>query len=191
MTPLPKHQKSKLWEKVKNKQIIFLFIWLAFFLTGCYPHPVCKSPDAVNWRKEMREIGNEVAAYLKHSYAPKVVIITDFVYLDDLKPHSFGLLLRNLLSSHLSKEGIKIKEAEFARYFKLTPEGFTLLTRNIKDIRQKELNEDITYAIIGTYEMRGCYIYLFTRIFNLKTNTVEKVIAHTVDLSGWQLTGYP
>ena len=176
---------------MRNKQIIFLFIWLGFFLTGCYPHPVCKSPDAVNWEKEIGEIGGEVAAYLKRSYALKVVIITDFVYLDDLKPHSFGLLLRNLLSSRLSREGIKIKEVEFARYFKLTSEGFTLLTRNIKDIRQKELNEDITYAIIGTYEMRGCYIYLFTRIFNLKTNTVEKVIAHTVNLSSWQFTDYP
>ncbi len=116
--------------------------------------------------------------------------MTDFVYVEDLKPHQFGFLLRNLLASELTQRGIQIKEVEFAQRFKLTPQGFTVMTRSIKAIRERKIEDNIIYAVIGSYEVKGGYIYILTRIFNLQTNTLEKMFVRTVNLTTWQLE-YP
>ncbi|RXJ66766.1 hypothetical protein CRV08_11915 [Halarcobacter ebronensis] len=106
------------------------------------------------------EIGNE-----------EVVLVSDFVNIDTLQNHSkLGFLLSEQLKNSLSRRGIIIREIELGRDFQLGHRGFNLLTREQKDIKSSEV--DNQFAVVGTYSVTTQSLIVFVKLIDITTGNI-------------------
>ena len=105
----------------------------------------------------------------------ELVYITDFVNESDLKNHSkLGFLLANQTKVNIQDEqcnpNILIQDLQLANSMKLSKNGSRILTRNIKDTKVRNINED-KKILAGSYIITTNQIILFLKLINLEDGT--------------------
>jgi hypothetical protein len=105
--------------------------------------------------------------------AQEVVLVTDFVNVDNLQNQSkLGFLLSSALKDTLtSKYDLTVREAKLGQHFKMGPQGFKLLTKNHDEI-DPNIEPQTAYAFVGTYTVTSKQLIVFTQIIDIYTGYV-------------------
>lgn len=101
----------------------------------------------------------------------EVVLVPDFVNINRLRNRSkLGFLLSEQMKNSLSKRGIIVKEIELGKDFQYGKHGFNLLTRDQKDIKDKEI--DNNYAFVGTYSITTQSLIVFIKLIDINNGNI-------------------
>lgn len=108
----------------------------------------------------------------KYTMLDDIVLVSDFVNLDNLKNRSeLGFLLSDILKDRLVSLNILVREVEFGKEFELGPSGFNLLTRDQSKIVSKVVKEE-KYAVVGTYSITSRSLNLFIKLIDIRTGHI-------------------
>tara|TARA_B100001063_G_scaffold240740_1_gene266383 strand:- start:3084 stop:3662 length:579 start_codon:yes stop_codon:yes gene_type:complete len=108
----------------------------------------------------------------KYTMLEDIVLVSDFVNLDNLKNRSeLGFLLSDILKDRLVSLNILVREVEFGKEFELGPSGFNLLTRDQSKIVSKVVKEE-KYAVVGTYSITSRSLNLFIKLIDIRTGHI-------------------
>lgn len=151
---------------------------LVILLTACSPRDIIVPLDldfnALNYDTFMDDTVKKMASKVqKLEKAREVVLVTDFVNVDDLQNQSkLGFLLSSALKDTLTaKYDLTIREAKLGQHFKMGPQGFKLLSKN-----QNEIDPNVqpltAYAFVGTYTVTSKQLIVFTQIIDIYTGHV-------------------
>ena len=150
---------------------IFILILPLILFSGCF---FGLFDNRVNFESKMSDLSDAIA-YDLESYVndDEVILVSDFVNIDNLdNKSSLGFVLSAMMKNELSvKTGLKIKEIELSKEFKLGKSGFKLLTRNQKEISQKSIKAK--YAVIGSYAFTTTQVIVFARLINIVDGTIR------------------
>ena len=107
----------------------------------------------------------------KFTLMEEVVLVPDFVNVNSLQNRSkLGFLLSEQLKNSLSNRGIIIKELELGKDFQFGKNGFNILTREQKDIKDKEINNN--YAFVGTYSVTTQSLIIFIKLIDINNGNI-------------------
>ena len=111
----------------------------------------------------------------------KTVLVTDFADIQSFLPNQSGLLMGELMRGSLNKVcGYKIRQAEFANYFKLSENGLVVLTRKADEIKKGEYSQ--SEVIVGTYNyLNNNKVVIFVRIINIETGNIPRMITREIN----------
>lgn len=146
-------------------------ILLTLFLGSCgaYKDPVSKN---TNFDSMINDMVKKSAIKIKKNVAyDEVVLVSDFVNLDNLKNRSqLGFLLSNLLKDRLSSLDVIVKEIELGKEFEFGPSGFNLLTRE----KNRILSDNVKsrYAVVGTYSISNKSLNLFIKLIDINSGNI-------------------
>jgi len=114
----------------------------------------------------------------------KPLYIIDFVNLNQLENHSeLGFMLSDELKTHVTQEcDWPIHQIEYTKYLKIGENGTKLLSRDLKDMKNKKLNSN-TYALVGTYAFTQRQLILYLKIIDLKTGVILKSATKRTELT--------
>jgi TolB-like protein len=100
-----------------------------------------------------------------------VVLVSDFVNLDRLENRSkLGFLLSDHLKNSLLKRDIIVRQVELGKQFQIGKHGFSLLTRNQRDISSTDV--DNKYAIVGTYSITTENLVVFIKLIDITNGNI-------------------
>lgn len=155
-----------------NIRVIKLFslILLSLFFTSCaYKHPISKVTDFHSMVSDMVKKSSEK---IKRNVSyDEVVLVSDFVNLDNLKNRSqLGFLLSNILKDRISSLNIIIREIELGKEFEFGNSGFTLLTRELNKVISTDVES--RYAVVGTYSISNKSLNLFIKLIDIDTGNI-------------------
>ncbi|MGJ0302950.1 FlgO family outer membrane protein [Aliarcobacter cryaerophilus] len=146
-------------------------ILLTLFLCSCgaYKDPISKN---TNFDSMLNDMVKKSAMKIKKNVAyDEVVLVSDFVNLDNLKNRSqLGFLLSNILKDRLSSLDILVKEIEIGNEFEIGETGFNILTR--KENRILSNNVKSKYAIVGTYSISNKSLNLFIKLIDINSGNI-------------------
>jgi hypothetical protein len=72
----------------------------------------------------------------------------------------------------------KIAQIDFGKYFKLTQDGLSALTRNPSEIQHDELkSQDV---VVGTYSFQGNKLSVFVRRIQGSSGVIQKMVSNSV-----------
>ncbi len=152
----------------KIKLILLPFVFM-FLFTSC----IYKNIDGSNnFQQLVYNMVDKSSSKLKKNIAiDDVVLVSDFVNLDNLQNHSkLGFLLSETLKDALSSKDIIIREVELGKQFTIGKHGFNLLTRD-----QKRINTEIgeaLYALVGTYTVTTKRLIVFIKLIDIRTGHI-------------------
>ena len=130
--------------------------------------------NRVDFKSNMSNLSDDIA-YDLESYVTdeEVILVSDFVNIDNPdNKSSLGFVLSGMMKNELSiKTGLKIKEIELSKQFKLGKSGFKLLTREQSEISQKAIKAK--YAVIGSYAFTTTQVIVFARLINIVDGTIR------------------
>lgn len=163
---------------MKTAKLINLIILavIAVFFTSCTEKirmPLVLDYNATNYDHFIQEALKKSQKQLqKLSKQQEVILVSDFVDLDNLQNHTkLGFLLSSILKDNLtSKYNLIIREVELNKNFTLGTQGLKLLTRKQKDVDSKIYNEN--YALVGTYTLTEKQLIIFIQIIDIYTGHV-------------------
>ena len=176
------------------QKCIFLVGLILFFISCSLPNPFVNkyqftpqlSVDSVVPNLNLSEAIDDMAYKLCPYTSGRTIIVTDFVDLETLKPGKSGLLLSELLKSKLSQVcNTKVVQVEFSKYFTIGQNGFRVLTRNIYEL--KGVNQPVTIAVVGTFNLSQNKLYLFSHVINIQTGVVYKIVEEEI---GYKVEGF-
>ena len=159
------------FEKLRVFRFYLSLILLTLFLGSCgaYKDPVSKN---TNFDSMINDMVKKSAIKIKKNVAyDEVVLVSDFVNLDNLKNRSqLGFLLSNLLKDRLSSLDVIVKEIELGKEFEFGPSGFNLLTRE----KNRILSDNIKsrYAVVGTYSISNKSLNLFIKLIDINSGNI-------------------
>lgn len=159
--------------KFKNLRILKLFvvsIFLMTFFTSCsYKNPVTNITD---FHSMISDMVDKSAPKIKGNVRlGEVVLVSDFVNLDNLKNRSqLGFLLSNILKDKISSLNIIIREIELGKEFEFGPSGFNLLTREYGKILSNQVKS--RYALVGTYSISNKSLNLFIKLIDINSGNI-------------------
>ncbi len=101
--------------------------------------------------------------------------VTDFVNVKDLENRSqLGFILSDELKTNITQDlNWPIYQIEFSKYLKVGASGTKLLSRDISDLKYKNM-DDNTYALVGTYAITQRQLLLYLKLINLKNGVILK-----------------
>lgn len=167
----------------KSLRVILSSIFFIFFLTSCssYKHPITKTTDFHSMISDM--VNSQASRINKNISLGEIVLVSDFVNLDNLKNRSqLGFLLSNILKDRLSSLGVVIKEIELGKEFEFGPSGFNLLTREHGKIVSNHINS--RYAVVGTYSISNKSLNLFIRLIDIDNGYILSSSFARTDIDG-------
>jgi PBP1b-binding outer membrane lipoprotein LpoB len=159
------------FEKLRVFRFYLSLILLTLFLGSCgaYKDPVSKN---TNFDSMINDMVKKSAIKIKKNVAyDEVVLVSDFVNLDNLKNRSqLGFLLSNLLKDRLSSLDVIVKEIELGKEFEFGPSGFNLLTRE----KNRILSDNVKsrYAVVGTYSISNKSLNLFIKLIDINSGNI-------------------
>jgi PBP1b-binding outer membrane lipoprotein LpoB len=160
-----------LFKNLRVFRFYLSLILLTLFLGSCgaYKDPVSKN---TNFDSMINDMVKKSAIKIKKNVAyDEVVLVSDFVNLDNLKNRSqLGFLLSNLLKDRLSSLDVIVKEIELGKEFEFGPSGFNLLTRE----KNRILSDNIKsrYAVVGTYSISNKSLNLFIKLIDINSGNI-------------------
>ena len=160
-----------LFKNLRVFRFYLSLILLALFLSSCgaYKDPVSKN---TNFDSMINDMVKKSAIKIKKNVAyDEVVLVSDFVNLDNLKNRSqLGFLLSNLLKDRLSSLDVIVKEIELGKEFEFGPSGFNLLTRE----KNRILSDNVKsrYAVVGTYSISNKSLNLFIKLIDINSGNI-------------------
>lgn len=158
-------------KKLRVFRFYLSLILLTLFLGSCgaYKDPVSKN---TNFDSMINDMVKKSAIKIKKNVAyDEVVLVSDFVNLDNLKNRSqLGFLLSNLLKDRLSSLDVIVKEIELGKEFEFGPSGFNLLTRE----KNRILSDNVKsrYAVVGTYSISNKSLNLFIKLIDINSGNI-------------------
>lgn len=112
------------------------------------------------------------------------LMITDFVDLNTLKPGKAGILMAELLKSRLIQScSVKIYQVEFSRFFSLDSDGFIVLTRDPKNIRNDEFSGG--NCMVGTYSFSKDRLHIFIKLIDMNTGKITRMVDREISIFCW------
>ena len=160
-----------LFKNLRVFRFYLSLILLTLFLGSCgaYKDPVSKN---TNFDSMINDMVKKSAIKIKKNVAyDEVVLVSDFVNLDNLKNRSqLGFLLSNLLKDRLSSLDVIVKEIELGKEFEFGPSGFNLLTREKNRILSDNVNS--RYAVVGTYSISNKSLNLFIKLIDINSGNI-------------------
>ena len=160
-----------LFKNLRVFRFYLSLILLTLFLGSCgaYKDPVSKN---TNFDSMINDMVKKSAIKIKKNVAyDEVVLVSDFVNLDNLKNRSqLGFLLSNLLKDRLSSLDVIVKEIELGKEFEFGPSGFYLLTRE----KNRILSDNVKsrYAVVGTYSISNKSLNLFIKLIDINSGNI-------------------
>ena len=160
-----------LFKNLRVFRFYLSLILLALFLSSCgaYKDPISKN---TNFDSMLNDMVKKSAMKIKKNVAyDEVVLVSDFVNLDNLKNRSqLGFLLSNLLKDRLSSLDVIVKEIELGKEFEFGPSGFNLLTRE----KNRILSDNVKsrYAVVGTYSISNKSLNLFIKLIDINSGNI-------------------
>ncbi|MGJ0377705.1 FlgO family outer membrane protein [Aliarcobacter cryaerophilus] len=160
-----------LFKNLRVFRFYLSLILLTLFLGSCgaYKDPVSKN---TNFDSMLNDMVKKSAMKIKKNVAyDEVVLVSDFVNLDNLKNRSqLGFLLSNLLKDRLSSLDVIVKEIELGKEFEFGPSGFNLLTRE----KNRILSDNVKsrYAVVGTYSISNKSLNLFIKLIDINSGNI-------------------
>ena len=160
-----------LFKNLRVFRFYLSLILLTLFLGSCgaYKDPVSKN---TNFDSMINDMVKKSAMKIKKNVAyDEVVLVSDFVNLDNLKNRSqLGFLLSNLLKDRLSSLDVIVKEIELGKEFEFGPSGFNLLTRE----KNRILSDNVKsrYAVVGTYSISNKSLNLFIKLIDINSGNI-------------------
>ena len=140
--------------------------------------------NAVDSRKLTAEIARELClapgseAGLGSANSPALVI-PDLVNLQTFRPESLGIGLGEVLRANVFNIcKVPVRQVELARSFKLDPDGLVALSRDLNQIKEK--NIPAQSAIIGTYNLQRNKMTVVVRKISLESSLVESIVTKEV-----------
>jgi len=107
----------------------------------------------------------------RHIYLDDVVLVSDFVNVDNLKNRSeLGFLLSNMLKDTLASKNIITREVELTKEFEFGKSGLNVLTREHKKILSDEV--DSRYALVGSYSITSKTLNIFIKLIELRSGNI-------------------
>ena len=159
------------FKKLRVFRFYLSLILLTLFLGSCgaYKDPISKN---TNFDSMINDMVKKSAMKIKKNVAyDEVVLVSDFVNLDNLKNRSqLGFLLSNLLKDRLSSLDVIVKEIELGKEFEFGPSGFNLLTRE----KNRILSDNVKsrYAVVGTYSISNKSLNLFIKLIDINSGNI-------------------
>mgnify|MGYP002660333828 FL=1 len=160
-----------LFKNLRVFRFYLSLLLLTLFLGSCgaYKDPVSKN---TNFDSMINDMVKKSAIKIKKNVAyDEVVLVSDFVNLDNLKNRSqLGFLLSNLLKDRLSSLDVIVKEIELGKEFEFGPSGFNLLTRE----KNRILSDNVKsrYAVVGTYSISNKSLNLFIKLIDINSGNI-------------------
>lgn len=162
-----------------------IILVITCFLVGCSVTQIdsCQlllSPKEKVNKANLDSIFKEIAKELCLP-SDQIVIIPDFLEIQNLKTDHIGLLLGEVMRSNYSQicKG-KIIQVEFPKYFKISKEGVISLTRNPQELKTTE--HSANNAIIGTYSYTDDVLRVFVRKIDMETGHILKMTSKELPL---------
>ncbi|PLY04120.1 MAG: hypothetical protein C0625_17325 [Arcobacter sp.] len=125
-----------------------------------------------NFHSLVKNLVDKSASKLKqHLQLDDVILVSDFVNLDNLKNRSkLGFLLSDHLKDSLLNHNIMVREVELSENFQYGRHGLNLLTREQKDINKKYV--DSQYAVVGTYTITTKSLIVFIKFIDITNGNI-------------------
>lgn len=147
-----------------------IFSSLVVFFTACSSIPVPLQVDyrATNYDALISDALKKASDKLaKLSKSKEVVLVTDFVNVDDLENRSkLGFLLSSTLKDKLNaNHGLTVREVEMSQNLKMGSQGLTLLSRDLSQLDPNLYDEN--YAVVGTYTLTQRQLIVFIKIIDI------------------------
>lgn len=159
------------FENLRVFRFYLSLILLTLFLGSCgaYKDPISKN---TNFDSMLNDMVKKSAIKIKRNVSyDEVVLVSDFVNLDNLKNRSqLGFLLSNLLKDRLSSLDVIVKEIELGKEFEFGPSGFNLLTREKNRILSDKVKS--RYAVVGTYSISNKSLNLFIKLIDINSGNI-------------------
>lgn len=155
-------------------RVLKLFIisgFLSILLSSCaYKNPI---DGTNNFHSLVSELVDASANKLKKNlYVDDVVLVSDFVNINNLKNKSqLGFLLSSMLKDRLASLDIVVREVEFGKEFELGKTGFNLLTREKDKIVSDKVIKS-RYAVVGTYSITSKSLNVFIKLIDIRTGYI-------------------
>ena len=107
------------------------------------------------------------------------VMVPDFLDLQTYTSGPTGLYMGEQMRAALSMQcRSKIAQIDFGKYFKLTQDGWSALTRNPSEIQHDELkSQDV---VVGTYSFQGNKLSVFVRRIQGSSGVIQKMVSNSV-----------
>lgn len=158
-------------KKLRVFRLIISLSLLSLFFSSCgaYKNPISKTTDFHSMISHM--VSKSSAKIKKNISFDEVVLVSDFVNLDNLKNRSqLGFLLSNILKDRISSLDIIVREIELGKEFEFGNSGFNLLTRE----RNKILSDNVKsrYAVVGTYSISNKSLNLFIKLIDINNGNI-------------------
>ena len=159
---------------------IFFSIFFMLFLTSCSVINKNIIDVSTDFQALVDDMVDDSSAKLKRNIAKDdVVLVSDFVNLDNLQNHSkLGFLLSDALKNSLSKKDIIIRQVELGETFTLGKHGFNVLTRNQQKVN-KEVNSE-RYAVVGTYSVTTKRLIVFIKLIDIRSGNILSSSSNSV-----------
>lgn len=174
-----------------------LIFFSLFFLSGCslvnentdsFKLKYYHSTSVTNFSSEVDDLLDNLCPTLleikklKAQLEPLYVI--DFVNLEDLENHSeLGFMLSDELKTLVTQEcDWPVYSIEYSKYLKIGANGTKLLSRDLDELKIKEINSD-TYALVGTYSLTQRQLILYLKLVNLKNGVILKASTQRITLT--------
>lgn len=167
---------------VKMLKLIFTSAFLIISLTSCteFLRDFAKTSPlnhksyvgSNNFHSLVKKLVDKSAYKLKQNLkSDEVVLVSDFVNLDNLKNRSrLGFLLSDHLKDSLLNHNIMVREVELAENFQYGRRGLNLLTRDQSDISKKVA--DNQFAVVGTYTITTKTLIVFIKFIDIETGNI-------------------
>lgn len=149
---------------------LFALAFLSIVFTSCsYKNPITK---ATNFHLMITNMVDKPSLNLKkHIYLDDVVLVSDFVNVDNLKNRSeLGFLLSNMLKDNLASKSIITREIELTKEFEFGQSGLNVLTREHKKILSEDV--DSRYALVGSYSITSRTLNIFIKLIELRSGNI-------------------
>lgn len=179
------------------KRIFTLFI-AVFILSGCmikksndgdsYKLTYIHSTGVTNFhaltQNLLKDLCSTILDIKKHKRRIEPLYITDFVNIKDLDNKSqLGFLLSDELKTNVTQDcNWPINQVEFTKYLKVGENGTKILSRDVTEIKNRNLNRN-TYILVGTYSITQRQLILYLKLINLKDGVILKASTKRVTLS--------
>ncbi|MBD3840447.1 MAG: hypothetical protein IE909_00935 [Campylobacterales bacterium] len=168
---------------MRQLNIVLIFI-ATFFLSGCalineyedsfklkYIHSTSKT-DFSDLTYDLLE---QLCPTLKEYNRKKPIYVVDFVNLEQLENHSeLGFMLSDELKTHVTQMcDTPVHAIEYSKFLKLGANGTKLLSRDLDEIKNKQIKSD-AYALVGTYAFTQRQLILYLKLIRLEDGMIVR-----------------
>ena len=177
---------------------VFLIIGFIFIFTGCtfkksqdgdsYKFTYLHSTGVTNFsaltQNLLKDLCPTILDIKKHKRRIEPLYVTDFVNIKDLKNRSqLGFLLSDELKTNVTQDcNWPIHQVEFTKFLKLGDSGTKILSRDIEDVKNRNLDKN-TYVLVGTYSITQRQLIIYLKLINLKDGVILKASTRRITLS--------